>query len=78
MDYPDADGKSTVIRIKKGLKEAIDDFLKTEKARKGGFDYKSDVANAAIRQLLQRYGVDVDHYYREEENASEHDPQTHQ
>ena len=71
MDYPNADEKTSVIRIKKGLKEAIEEFLKTEKARKGGFDYKTDVANAAIRQLLQRYGMDLDNI--EEESTSTHD-----
>jgi len=76
MDYPNADAKTSVIRIKKGLKEAIEEFLKTEKARKGGFDYKTDVANAAIRQLLQRYGVEIDN--NEEEKTSPHDLQNHQ
>jgi len=66
MDYPGSDRKSTVVRIKKGLLEAIELFLKTEKARLGGFEYKSDVANAAIRQLLERYGFHVEDY--DEEN----------
>ena len=58
MDYPeDKDTKSSSIRIKKSLNQAIEKFMKTQKAKDAGFDHKSDVANAAVRQLLQRFGL---------------------
>jgi len=57
MDYPNNEEKTSVVRIKKGLMAAIDEFLKTEIAKRGGFDRKTDVVNAAVRQLLEKYGV---------------------
>ena len=61
MDYPeDKDTKSSSIRIKKSLNQAIEKFMKTQKAKDAGFDHKSDVANAAVRQLLQSFGFYLD------------------
>jgi len=54
--FPNNERRSTPIKIAKGLDEAIERFLKTEKARLLGFRYKSDVANAAVRALLMEYG----------------------
>ena len=56
MKYPKGGQRSTPIRITKGLDEAIDQFLNTEKARLLGFRFKSDVVNAAVRELLIKYG----------------------
>lgn len=68
MDYPeDKKTKSSAVRIKKGLSEAIDRFLITEKAKQAGFDHKSDVANAAVRQLLQQFGF----YFLEKDDSEE-------
>jgi hypothetical protein len=47
------------VRIPRGIVEAMEGFLKTEKAVKMGFDSKADVVTAAIRNLLSEYG-----YYR--------------
>jgi Arc/MetJ-type ribon-helix-helix transcriptional regulator len=57
MDYPDNQANSTTIRIKKGQKKAIDEFLLTKEAEAAGFNSASDVVNAAVRDLLIRYGV---------------------
>ena len=47
---------TTVIKITRGLDKAIEKFLTTEAAQLLGFRFKQDVANAAIRQLLEKYG----------------------
>ena len=68
MAYPEKDKKSTSIRIKKGLNEAIEEFIKTDVAKSYGFEYKTDVVNAALRQLLQSFGFLLDqHDYDEPE-----------
>jgi len=56
MDYPKGESSSIPIKIRKGLDKAISQFLKTEEAELLGFRFKSDVANAAIRELLFKYG----------------------
>jgi len=47
------------VRIPSGISDSVDGFLKTEQARKMGFDSKADVATAAVRRMLTEYG-----YYR--------------
>jgi len=60
MDYPKGEQTSTSIRISSGLADAIDRFLKTDKAKLLGFRFKSDVINAAVRDFLIKYGFEVD------------------
>ena len=47
------------VRIPRGLAEALEGFLKTDRAAKMGFDSKADLVTAAVRQVLTEYG-----YYR--------------
>ncbi len=57
MSFPkEKKQRSTVIRIPEGLDEAIIEFLQTEKAKRSGFRYKGDVVQAAVRDMLIRYG----------------------
>lgn len=56
MTFPDKEGTSKPIRVKKGLNDAIEAFLKTDKAADFGFETKADVANAAVRDLLLKVG----------------------
>ena len=56
MAYPEGESKSTPVKITKGLDEAINMFLETERAHLLGFRYKIDVVNAAVRDLLIKYG----------------------
>ena len=43
------------VRIPSGISDSVEGFLKTEQARKMGFDSKADVVTAAIRKLLMEY-----------------------
>ena len=43
---------SSVVRVPTGLKESIEDFLKTESANKLGFRFVSDVVTVAVRDYL--------------------------
>ena len=43
---------SSVVRVPTGLKESIEDFLKTESANKLGFRFVSDVVTVAVREYL--------------------------
>ena len=45
------------IRIPKGINELIEEYLKTEDARKRGLTSKSDVATYALRRLLETEGM---------------------
>jgi len=56
MSYPKTKKRTTVVRIPEGLDEAITEFLKTDKARLSGYRYKGDVIQAAVRDLLIKYG----------------------
>ncbi len=47
---------SQPVRIAKGLKESINEFLQTEKAKKLGYRFESDVVNAAVRGFLVTSG----------------------
>jgi len=44
------------VRIPRKMADAVEDFLKTEDAKKMGFDSKADVVTAAVRDLLVKYG----------------------
>ena len=56
MDYPSSKERSTVVRIPEGLDEAMEEFLKTTKAKRLGFRYKSDLVNVGVRDLLMKHG----------------------
>jgi len=47
-------GELGVVRIPKGLLDAIDEFIKTDKAKRLGLDSKSDVVSEAVRELLKK------------------------
>ena len=47
--------RSKPVKITKGLDKALEEFLQTDIAQAHGFRYKSDVVNAAVRELLIRY-----------------------
>lgn len=55
-EYPSRREKSKTIRISEGLYESIELFLSTDRARLLGFRFLSDVVNAAVRDLLIKYG----------------------
>ena len=48
--------KHATIRIPRPMADAVEDFLKTERAKQMGFIYKVDVVTAAVRELLEKYG----------------------
>ena len=52
----DKKSRTTPVKITRGLDEAVEMFLSSDIARLHGFRYKSDVVNAAVRELLQKYG----------------------
>lgn len=57
--YPkDKPSKHATIRIPKAMAEAVDEFLKTDHAKRMGYLYKIDVITAATRELLEKYGFD--------------------
>lgn len=56
-EYPkDKPPKHVTIRIPKEMNEAVEEFLKTDYAKKMGYLYKVDVVTAATRELLEKYG----------------------
>ena len=56
-EYPkDRPSKHATIRIPKAMAEAVEDFLKTDVAKRMGYLYKVDVITAATRELLEKYG----------------------
>jgi len=56
-EYPkEKPSKHATIRIPKSLSDAVDEFLKTDLAKKMGYIYKVDVITAATRDLLIKYG----------------------
>lgn len=70
MDYPkDKERKSTTIRIPRGLKKSIEEFVKTKAAQKAGYDDQKAVVEAAVRRLLEHYGF-IETFQRE--NDEEH------
>jgi len=48
--------KHKTVRIPRKMVEAVEDFLKTDEAKKMGYDSKADVVTAAVRELLAKYG----------------------
>ena len=56
-EYPkDKPSKHATVRIPKGLAKAVEEFLKTDLARRMGYLYKVDVVTVATRELLGKYG----------------------
>ena len=56
--------RHTTVHVPRGITEAIEEFLKTEQAAKLGFNSKTDLITAAVRNLLTQYG----YYHRFENN----------
>jgi len=48
--------KHATIRIPKEMADAVEEFLKTDYAKRMGYLYKVDVITAATRELLEKYG----------------------
>lgn len=44
------------VRIPSGISDSVEGFLKTEQARRMGFDSRADVVTAALRRILMEYG----------------------
>jgi hypothetical protein len=44
----------SVVRIPRGILDVIDEFIKTEQAKRLGLDSKSDVVTEAARQFLAK------------------------
>lgn len=65
-DYPkNKPPKHATVRIPIAMSKAIEQFLKTEKAKQMGYIYKTDVVTAAVRDLLKEHG-----YYEEVEEPT--------
>jgi len=63
--YPeDKPAKHATIRIPKEMSDAVEEFLKTDYAKRMGYLYKVDVITCATRELLEKYG-----FYRKEGEA---------
>jgi hypothetical protein len=61
MDLPqDRPGRSKAVKLDTGLKQALKEFLDTERARKLGYKRETDVVNAAVRALLERYHFEIE------------------
>ena len=58
--------KHATVRIPKPLAEAVNEFLKTDLAKKMGYLYKVDVVTAATRELLEKYN-----FYKPEESTNQ-------
>lgn len=58
--------KHRTMRIPKEMAEAVEEFLKTDYAKKMGYLYKVDVITAATRELLEKYG-----FYKQPASPSE-------
>ena len=48
--------KHATVRIPKPMGDAVEEFLKTDLAKRMGYLYKVDVITAATRELLLKYG----------------------
>ena len=56
--YPkNKDSKHATVRLPREMRNAIEEFLKTETAKKMGFLHITDFVTAAVRDLLREYGV---------------------
>lgn len=56
MPKTKSEGQATV-KVPKGMLKTVDEFLKTDKAKKMGLDSKSDVVTEALRALLKEAGL---------------------
>ena len=57
-EYPkNKESKHATVRLPKEMRNAIEEFLQTETAKKMGFLHITDVVTAAVRELLREYGV---------------------
>ena len=57
-EYPkNKDSKHATVRLPKEMRNAIEEFLKTETAKKMGYLHITDVVTAAVRELLREYGM---------------------
>jgi Arc/MetJ family transcription regulator len=45
------------LRIPRPMAEVIEEFLRTDKAKRLGLDSKSDVVTAAVREFLEKHGM---------------------
>ncbi len=54
MPKPKSHGQLTV-KIPRRMAEAVEDFLKSERAQRLGLDSKADVVTMAVRELLAKY-----------------------
>ncbi|MEM2127800.1 MAG: hypothetical protein QXH67_06230 [Candidatus Bathyarchaeia archaeon] len=57
--YPEGERTATTVKIAKGLAEAINLFLETDKAKRLGYRYKGDVVNDAVRDFLLKHGIET-------------------
>jgi len=65
---------SKAVKITAGLLDAIEEYLKTEKAELMGFRFSSDVVSYAVREMLIQQGFYDDLEAQPEgENEEEHD-----
>ena len=49
--------KHATVRLPREMRNAIEEYLKTEDAKRKGFLHITDVVTAAVRELLERYGA---------------------
>ena len=69
-EYPEGKpSKHATIRIPKPMSEAVEEFLKTDNAKRMGYLYKVDVITAATRELLEKYG-----FYKQLEEETQATP----
>ena len=54
---PKTKGKQAVVRIPEPMLRMIEEYLKTDKAKRQGLDSKSDVVSEAVRELLRKEGL---------------------
>ena len=68
--YPEnKPSKHATIRIPKPMGDAVEEFLKTDLAKRMGYLYKVDVITAATRELLEKYG-----FYKQPEEETKAAP----
>ena len=65
--------KHLTVRIPKEMAEAVEEFLKTDYAKRMGYLYKIDVITAATRELLEKYGF---YEQSKEETRKDENPQS--
>jgi len=62
--------KYTVVRIPRGQIEELEAFLKTERARKLGYNYKVEVISQAVREFLENHQPRFEHINTYEDHAT--------